>query len=105
MGENIILNFKKLDDIEITNLKEFIEFKTSIRIISNKTVVHEEFNNILYYSSILDNKKDLISELSKLGHDINIIVKSLSKLNINSDIVIEIHDINLDPCIYPNYLD
>lgn len=105
MKSNIILDLKKLNEVDNIDLKDFIEFSLHSSVIANKTIVHEEFYNMLFHTDVFNNKEELNSKLSNLSNDIDVIVKSLNRLNIKSDILIEVTDIDVEPYISPSDLD
>lgn len=105
MKANIILNLEKLNKIKDIHLQDFIELDMQYHVVANKTIVHEEFHSALFATNCLASIEELNSKLSEFGHDIDIIVKSLNKLNIEPDILIELKNIDLQPFVSPSDLD
>lgn len=82
-----------------------VQFSIHSSVIANKTIVHEDVLYPLFTTDILDSEQELNSELSQLSHDISIIVKSLNRLNIEPDILIDVLDIDFNHSLGLNDLD
>ena len=105
MDANITLKFDKLKEVQVEEIGELIELDTKYSVIANDVVIYEEeHQGITMHDHMFKDKKEFDSIIIHFSKEIKAIVKALNKLNIHSDVILEITNIDTDVFVPPSDL-